>query len=506
MTSEHGKFAIYGILSAFILASASMPQAHAEPKYSAKVPESVKTPDKVETDRLGTLEFFDGMPSPETVQKVYDNLDLTRGVTAFLDGIPIASMYAMLTGFRDAGVKIGEIGITENLMDARTLILTPNSTTMYVLAQIDLSDGPVVVNAPPGVLGFVNDAASRYVFDIGVAGPDKGKGGKYLVIPPGYKGDIPDGYYVFKSKTYDNWLLLRAFVKDGDLKTPVKMLHENLNLYPLSQADNPPPETFHNLSGKKYNAIHANNFEFYEEINEVIQREPADAFPTELTGTFASIGIKKGKPFKPDARMKKILIEAAAIGNATARALTFNTRKKSAFYVEDRKWTLPFAGGSHEFVDNGERVLDDRTRFHYFASGITPAMASSVVGQGSAYASATMDSNGKYLDGGKTYKVTLPNPVPVNNFWAFTIYSGQHRGFLETDQQSAGVDSNSPDIKPNKDGSYTVWFGPTTPKGHEGNWVQTIPGKSFNVYLRVYGPLEPWFERTWKPGDFELVE
>jgi hypothetical protein len=284
------------------------------------------------------------------------------------------------------------------------------------------------------------------------------------------------------------------------------MVKEHLNIYLLSEADNPPPETFHNLSGKQFNTVHANNFEFYEELDKVIQKEPADAFDPELVGTFAAIGIKKGKPFKPDARMKKILIEAAAIGNATARALTFNTRKKSAFYVEDRKWTLPFAGGSHEFVDNGERVLDDRTRFHYFASGITPAMASSVVGQGSAYASATMDSNGKYLDGGKTYKVTLPNPVPVNNFWAFTIYSGQHRGFLETDQQSAGVDSNSPDIKPNKDGSYTVWFGPKAPKGHEGNWVQTIPGKSFHVYLRVYGPLEPWFERTWKPGDFELVE
>ena len=483
-----------------------MPQAHAEPKYSADVPESVKTPDKVETERLGTLEFFDGMPSPETTQKVYDNLDLTRGITAFLDGIPITSMYAMLHGLREAGVAPGEVGISETLLDARSLLLTPNTTTIYILAQIDLSDGPVVMNAPPQMLGFVNDAAFRYVIDVGQAGPDKGKGGKFLFLPPGYEGDIPDGYFVAKSKTFDHWVGLRASVKDGDTATPVKMVKEHLNIYPLSQADNPPPETFHNLSGKQFNTIHANNFEFYEELNKVIQKEPADAFDPERTGTFASIGIKKGQPFKPDARMKKILTEAAAIANATARAISFSPRKKNVFFYEDRQWNSPFAGGSHEFMNNGERVLDDRTYFHYFATGITPAMAKSAVGKGSAYAAVAKDSKGEYLDGGKNYKVTLPKPVPAKNFWSFMVYSGQHRSILETDQKTGGVDSKSPDIKANEDGSYTVWFAPKAPKGHEGNWVQTIPGKSYNVLLRLYGPLEPWFDKTWKPGDFELVE
>jgi hypothetical protein len=284
------------------------------------------------------------------------------------------------------------------------------------------------------------------------------------------------------------------------------MVKEHLNIYPLSQADNPPPETFHNISGKQFNTIHANNFEFYEELNEVIQKEPADAFPAELLGDFASIGIKKGQPFKPDARMKKILTEAAAIANATARAISFSPRKKNVFFYEDRQWNSPFAGGSHEFMNNGERVLDDRTYFHYFATGITPAMAKSAVGKGSAYAAVAKDSKGEYLDGSKNYKVTLPKPVPAKNFWSFMVYSGQHRSILETDQKTGGVDSKSPDIKANEDGSYTVWFGPKAPKGQEGNWVQTIPGKSYNVLLRLYGPLEPWFDKTWKPSDFELVE
>ena len=161
---------------------------------------------------------------------------------------------------------------------------------------------------------------------------------------------------------------------------------------------------------------------------------------------------------------------------------------------------------SHEFLNKGERVLDDRIFFHYMATLITPAMAKPAVGAGPAYAFTATDVNGEYLDGSKTYKVTLPAPIPVNNFWSFMVYSNQHRSMLETDQQLAGLDSNNPSVEANENGSYTMWFGPEAPKGHEGNWIQTMPGKSFSVLLRLYGPLESWFDKTWKPGDFELVE
>jgi len=142
----------------------------------------------------------------------------------------------------------------------------------------------------------------------------------------------------------------------------------------------------------------------------------------------------------------------------------------------------------------------------YMATGITPAMAKSRVGTGSVYAFTPHDSAGRYIDGGKTYKVTLPAPIPVNNFWSFMVYSGQHRSMLKTDQKFAGLDSNNPSIKPNEDGSYTMWFGPEPPEGHEGNWIQIIPGKSWSSLLRFYGPLKPWFDKTWKPSDFELVK
>ena len=494
-------FTVMTLLFAFCVNA----QEAQKPEYSADVPKFLLTPNKVETEFLGTLEFFDGMPSESTVNKAYDFLDLSRGVEAFLNGMPAASIYAFLEGLKDAGLKPGDMGITENLADARSLLLTAQTTTPYIFGEIDLKNGPVVIDIRVPVLGALDDAFFRFVSDVGLTGPDQGKGGKYLFIGPDYEGDIPEGYFVTKSATYRNWLFLRLFVQDGDLEAAIKGFKEGFHCYPLDQAQNPPEQRFIDLSGKQINTIHANDAHYYEELNAVVQYEPADAFNPELVGLFASIGIKKGEPFAPDARMKKLLKDAAAIGNASARAITFSPRNKAVYYYPDRQWYTPFTGG-HDFMNNGELVLDDRIMFHYAATGITPAMAMSKVGTGSAYASTPYDAKGQYLDGGKTYKVTLPAPIPVNNFWSYMVYSGQHRSMLETDQKSAGLDSNNPAVKPNDDASYTIWFGSKAPEGHEGNWIQTIPGKSYFVILRLYGPLEPWFDKTWKPGDFELVE
>jgi hypothetical protein len=498
-------YSVVFTLLIFIQPSFALAQESQKLKYTADVPEFLLTPDKVETDLLGELEFFDGMPSESTVQKTYDFLDLSRGVDAFLNGMPAASMYAMLEGLKNAGLEPGDLGITESLLDARGLLLTAQSTTPYAFAEIDLKNGPVVVEIPGPVLGSLDDAFFRFVSDVGLTGPDQGKGGKYLFIGPDYKGDIPEGYFVAKSTTYRHWLFMRVFVKDGDVKGSTKELKEGFRAYPLAQVNKPPRQKVYDISGKKFNTIHANNEYFYEELNAVIQYEPADAFNPELVGLFSSVGIKKGKPFSPDARMKKILKDAAAIGNATARALTFNSRNKAVYFYPDRQWFTPFSGG-HDFMDDGELVLDDRIMFHYGATGITPAMATPKVGTGSVYAATAKGAKGEYLDGGNTYKVTLPAPIPANNFWSFMVYSGQHRSMLETDQKSAGLDSTNPSVKPNKDKSYTIWFGPKAPEGHEGNWIQTIPGKSYLTILRLYGPLEPWFDKTWKPGDFELVK
>jgi hypothetical protein len=458
--------------------------------------------------RIGTLKFFVGLPDDQTVKKVYDNLDFGRGVEAFLAGIPATSVYALCEGFKKAGFPANQgIGITEGLADARSLFLTPNSTVVYVWFCVDLKDGPVVAQVPPKVLGMIDDAYFRHVTDVGVTGLDKGQGGKYLMVPPGHKGALPkEGYFVQKPRSYSNLFILRAFVQKGDVAGAVRNIKAAARVYPLSAAANPPAQKFVNISGLQFNTVHANDFHFYEELNAVVQHEPANFVEPETVGLFAAIGIKKGKKFAPDARMKGILVDAVATGNATARAILFASRDPRAKFYPDRQWYTGFIGGSSAFADGGERMLDARTLFHYYATGITPAMAAAKPGTGSAYAIAARDSQGRYFDGGKTYKVTLPAPIPAGQFWSFTIYDNQTRSFLETDQKLAGLDSTLPGVKKNPDGSVTVWFAPKAPAGQEGNWVQTVPGKGWNTLLRLYAPLQPWFDKSWKPGDFELVQ
>ncbi|MCL5779230.1 DUF1254 domain-containing protein [Limibaculum sp. FT325] len=477
------------------------------PTYSAGVPAKILTPDRVET-RIGTLAFKNGAPDEATVQKVYDHLDFMRGVQAFLTGISATSVRAACNGLESIGVKPNlAVGLTEDLMDARSLFLTPNTTTVYGFACLDLTEGPMVLQVPTGVLGPVDDANFRWVTDVGLTGPDAGKGGKYLFVPPGFSGSYPtDGYFVQKPRTNTLLFFFRAFVKDGNIAGAVQHVKEGTNLYPLHAAAEPPKVGFVNTSGVQFNTISANDVTYYDELNQAVQKEPADWVDPDTVGLFASVGIRKGQPFLPDERMKAILADAVAVGNATARTMLFEPRNPDAYFYPDRKWFTAFIGGSYQFLDGAERLLDARTMFFYYATGITPAMAEAKVGAGSAYAAAVRDANGEVLDGGKTYTVTLPGPVPAKAFWSFVVYDNQTRSILETQQKLAGLDSNDKSLKIESDGSVTVWFGPVAPKGHESNWVQTMPGKGFNVLLRLYGPLEPWFDKSWKPSDFEPVK
>ncbi len=478
----------------------------ASPKYAPDVPAKITTPDTVET-RIGTLRFQDGAPDPATVQLAYDQLDFGRGIDAFLKGISATSVYAVCRGLEEAGIKPNQgIGIAEDLLDARSLFLTANTTTVYTLACLDLKDGPMVLRVPPRVLGPIDDADFRWVTDVGLTGPDKGTGGDYLFIPPGYQGSVPEtGYYLARPRTNRVLMFYRAFVEKGEIAAAVEGVKDKAGIFPLARSENPPANQFVNVSGVTFNTISANDFSFYEELNRVVQNEPADWVDPDTVGLYAAIGIRKGQAFAPDARMKTILTESAAVANAIARANLLASRDPRTRIYPDRQWITPFVGGSYEFLQGAERLLDARTMFFYFATGITPAMTEAKPGTGSAYAGVFRDSTGNYLDGGRAYQVTLPGPVPVKDFWALTVYDNQTRSMLPTDQKRAGVDSTLPDIRTNPDGGVTVWLGPEPPAGPEGNWVQTMPGKGYSVILRLYGPLEPWFDQTWRPGDIEKV-
>ena len=496
------------------LISLAMLATTATAEVSKETLASIMTPDRVETS-IGTLKFLDGAPYPETSEQVYDELDRMRGVEAYLKGMPLASIYGIVEGAHSQGaVEAHQVILFEQMLDAQPIYLTGNTSTFYVLKELDLErDGATVVELPAGLLGAINNAWFRYLADFGPFGQDKGQGGKYVILPPGYEGEIPQGHFVVQSDSYHHWIFLRASTADGVDKA-VKLVKDNLRIYPLARADNPPAMEFINRSGTSFNTVHANDFTFYEELNAVIQKEPLELLDAETRGLFAAIGIEKGKPFAPDARMKRILTDAVAIGNATARSIvwyprTDGTMKGIDLYPgRNSAWQMAYLGKNVFFDGQDGHTMnsDARVMFHYPYTAVTPAMAVTIPGKGSDYGMAFIDSDKKPFDGSKTYRLTIPANPPVNNFWSVTLYDSQTRSMLRTGQQFPALDSLSGEFKQNADGSVDIYFGPKAPRGMESNWVATVPGKSWFTILRMYGPLEPWIEKTWRPGEVELVD
>ena len=364
MNNKIQKMNLLFLTSVLILGSSTTGFAQKTPGFNNKIPESILTPDHVETP-IGDLNFIDGRPDEATVKKVYDNLIFMRGVEAFLSGIPATSIEALRLGNVEMGAKrANHVVIFDKLMDSDPLFLTGNTDTVYATAILELDrDGPTVVVIPPKCgPGTVDDAWQRFVVDMGAPGLDKGKGGKYLILPPDYEGDLDpavggefaevDGeeYIVAKSPTYVNWLVLRGFLVDGKPYAANAMFKNGLKIYPLKDKKNPPKMKFISGSEVPFNTIHANDFKFYEELHHIIDREPLSLIDLELRGLIASIGIEKGKPFKPDARTKELLTKAVAVGNATARAIFFRAQMKEAFLYENSGWFTAFVGGSHEWL------------------------------------------------------------------------------------------------------------------------------------------------------------
>ena len=261
------------------------------------------------------------------------------------------------------------------------------------------------------------------------------------------------------------------------------------------------------FSGVPHNTIHANTIDFYREVHEVIAAEPASAFSPELLGLLASIGIKKRRPIRAGSATAVDIVEAAAVGNATARAISFRPRDQRAYYYEDSAWYNVFVAG-HEFLrPGGGHDLDARVMYHYPYTAVSPAMVVKRVGVGSQYGIATVDAEGNYLDGSGNYRLNLPQGIPAKDFWSVTLYDPQTRSMLQTPRTAKpSLSSQSGNPQLGDDGSCTIYFGPEPPRGKEDNWVQTVPGKGWIAILRLYGPLQPWFDKTWKPGEFERLE
>lgn len=522
------------------LALALAGQAYAQESSLA----SITTPDTVET-RAGTLTFKDGAPDADTAQAVYDNLDFTYAFRAFTDTLQGVSVAAAREGFLAAGVKDNEFIIWSKLMDAKSIFLTANADTVYFLGFIDLSDGPMVLETPPKALGTIDDTWFRWVTDFGAPGPDRGEGGRFLLVSPDYEGPLPEGgFYVAHSRTNRVLVLGRSFLVDDDPAPAVDLIKSTIRLYPyvpgavgtsiarfleggvgLARPADPKTPVFHEGTGLAMNTVPPNDASYYRLLNELVQSEPATALDPELMGPIAAIGIRKGEPFEPDERMSKILADAVALGNATGRTLGFSPRDPAWTYYEGSHWFNPLFSGGYQFEtpppqitregakpypDTGYRQNSARTSFFYMATGITPAMVMRLTDVGSQYLITSQDSNGDYFDGARTYKVTLPKGIPEGNFWSLTLYDNQTRSMLATPQNYPRAGSQSfpsPAAEADADGVTTVYFGPEQPDGvARGNWIQTDPAKGWFTILRLYSPLEPFFDKSWQPSDIEPVE
>ena len=517
----------------------------ADAQPATGIPPAITTPDKVET-RIGTLEYKDGAPTAATAEKVLDSLDYVRGVDAFMNSFSGASAYAIRKGFHSIGAEDNTVVIFSELMDSSSLFLTANADTVYNLAVLDLTKGPLVVEVPPKALGTLNDMWFGWIIDIGAPGPDRGQGGKYLILPPGYDGPLPDnGFFVGRSNTTQALYAVRANLENNDPKPAVALIKDRLKIYPYTPGGygtsiatalegkvrlevNPPipPTKFVEASGKSFNTIPPNDFSYFEMINELVQMQPATSTSPELLGQLAAIGIVKGKPFNPDARMKKILTDAAAVGNAAGRIFNWRAAEMPGWSLyPNSMWANMLWEGGYDFEtpppaitpegyfkpspSTGARTLNSRTGFYYGYTMDSPGMIMRLPNVGSQYLMGFTDAEKVPFDGGKTYRVTLPKDIPAAAFWSFTLYDNQTRSMLQTPQRYPRAGSQtypSPAAVAEVDGSTTIFFGPTKPAAaKDGNWIQTTPGKGWFTLLRLYSPRESFFTKAWRPTEITLV-
>jgi len=460
--------------------------------------------------RIGKLsfthDFANGYPTKETVEKLYDERDFQRACQLYVWALPIVAMAQSQKEGAKVFPELGEFDFGLAIgYEAVLGVLTPNVVTPYMGNGTDLGGtGPLVVEVPAGAIaGLVDDSWQRPVTDLGLAGPDKGKGGKYLVVGPGQTVPQAEGFIVVRSSTMNVLIFLRNLETDLE---KAERLQREIRLYPYSQRENPPVSRVVRTPARKYSYAQPRGMAYWEVLADILNREPVQERDRIMMAMLRPLGIEKGKPFKPNERQEKILTEAALVGEAMAKANDFDKRQMELSHYKDGvQWHLSLCLDPSQEAEFYTQ-LDERAAWFYEAATTSKGMVTKTPGLGQVYLGSYKDKDGNWLDGANTYRLHVPPDAPVKQFWSLTIYEVDTRSLIQNQQQIADRSSRQPDLAKNADGSVDLYVGPTPPIGFEKNWIPSVPGRAWFAYFRLYAPTEAHFNRTWTLPDFENVK
>jgi len=439
---------------------------------------------------------------------VHDRMIYHRAIDAAVWAMPLMNFKFYRDALIDAGVGPGDVGYFSKIQDWKFQTATPNNTTPYIVTWWTIKDGPIVVDMPPsaegvGIFGTLMDAWQRPLDDAGAAGRDKGRGAKYLIVPPGYQGALLPNAYVYEQRTHQGFAILRAIIPDASPENLAKATAfvKKMRIYPLAKADNPPKMKFVDLYGKLLEMTPVLDGTIYREIHEMIQEEVVEEQNLAMMGLLARIGIEKGEAFEPDAKLQAMFDKAGP--EALQYMIEQYHRVLNPMLYEGKRWSVLMPAGGVET----EMTYEFPTYFDYHARGsLFYAVITSVKNYGSAtfYLDLAETADLEWLDGGKDYKLVVPPNVPVRDFWAVTAYDLETASYIR-DVNKGSIDSNMKGLQRNSDGSVDIYFGPKAPEGRESNWVPTDPTRRFFLLFRFYGPEPALFDGSFELNDIELV-
>jgi len=444
-----------------------------------------------------------------SVQELNDRMMHRRAVEAVIWGMPAVNYHLMYQEMvREVKGDFNQVLYWSRLLDWKNQTLTPNPDVIYLMPFFNTKDiGPVVLEIPPADEGLFNGSVMDYwqaaIEDVGPGGVDKGKGGKYLILPPGYdRANVPNGYIAMPSKTYRGYALLRSVLKSGSEADVAKAVAyaKRIKVYPLSQAANPPPTVFVDVSDVVFDSTIPYDLRFFQSLHQMVQAEPWLERDKAMIDPLKTIGIERGKPFNPDAKNQQILNSAIQEAKVWLDA-RYDTLPP---YYEAERWFFPITEEMHQNVMSDWHTPDS---YPVDARGTAYTLAffsAKHVGEAQYYLLTGSDKDGKPLSGNASYRLRVPANAPVTQYWSMTVYNRDTHTFIRN-AGWVGRSSQTPGLQKNADGSADIFFGPTAPAGQESNWVPTDPNGRFEVLARFYGPQKPLFDKTWKLPDIERI-